>query len=53
MYIVTLREGSMCLQAGLPVEFKGSEAHVSPRNSQERETFWAKRLQFLRENPAQ
>jgi hypothetical protein len=51
LYIVTLREGSMCLAAGLAVRFHGADAHVTCRDGMEIETFWAQRLAFLRANP--
>lgn len=49
LFIVTLREGSMCQAAGLRVKFKGVEAHVtcSPREVQK---FWAQRHAFLLAN---
>lgn len=50
IYVVSLYEGSMCLKAGLNVEFKGHEAHVSCEKH-ENEIFWSQRLAFLRSNP--
>jgi hypothetical protein len=52
IYIVTLREGSLCSSAGLRVEFLGGFAHVHCKDGRERETFWATRLQFVRDNPS-
>ena len=48
-FIVTLREGSMCREAGLSVETFGPEAHVTCA-PHELDTFWGLRLRFLREN---
>lgn len=49
-FAVTLREGSMCREAGLSVETFGSEAHVTCAK-RDLDTFWGVRLRFLRENP--
>lgn len=50
IYIVSLREGSMCKNVGLKVEFKGHVAHVYCEPFQ-KELFWEQRLKFLKANP--
>jgi hypothetical protein len=51
LYIVTLREGTMCQRAGLEVEFLGAQAHVTCGGGLELDIFWRVRLEFLRANP--
>ena len=50
LYIVTLREGSMCKANGLAVQFVGDQARVACTPDQ-RDVFWGVRLAFLRANP--
>jgi hypothetical protein len=51
MYIVTLPMGTACQAAGLRVTFAGSQAVVVCQDGPERQTYWATRYRFLRDNP--
>jgi hypothetical protein len=48
LYVVTLREGTLCREKGLEVTYHGHNAHVACKDGLERETFWTCRLAFLR-----
>lgn len=43
--------GTLCRDAGLKVEYVGREASIEVFDAKQKDTFWACRLAYLRENP--